>query len=65
MNAEPATLVTDARPALLGLSPAEIADRLADAPFPAYRAKQVAQWIYGKRADSFDAMSNLGRADRE
>ncbi|MDE5559139.1 MAG: radical SAM protein, partial [Bacteroidales bacterium] len=55
----------NAEPALLGLSPAEIAGLLTDAPFPAYRAKQVAQWIYGKRADSFDAMSNLGRADRD
>jgi len=30
-----------------------------------YRAKQVAEWLYSKRATSFDEMSNLGAGLRE
>lgn len=29
-----------------------------------YRATQVFQWIYSKRVDSFDAMTNLAKALR-
>lgn len=52
------------RPVLLGKTPAEIAALLADAPFPAYRTKQIVQWIYAKKAGSFEAMSNLSHQDR-
>lgn len=55
---------TSDRPVLLGMLPSEIAAALTHAPFPAYRFKQIAQWIYQKRAASFEAMSNLGRQDR-
>lgn len=32
---------------------------------PAYRAKQIAGWLYAKRADAFAAMTNLPHAVRE
>lgn len=64
MNADRSKPAGETRPVLLGLSPAEIAGLLAEAPFPAYRAKQVVQWIYAQKAASFDAMSNLSLADR-
>jgi 23S rRNA (adenine2503-C2)-methyltransferase len=31
---------------------------------PAYRAKQIAEWLYAKRAESFDAMTNLPQSVR-
>ena len=31
---------------------------------PAYRAKQVLQWLYAKRAKSFEGMTNLSAALR-
>jgi len=37
----------------------EVGERLRALGQPAYRAKQVAQWIYGKRAKSFAEMSDL------
>ncbi len=41
------------------LSLPEVEARLAACGQPAYRAKQVFQWIYGKRAKSFSSMSDL------
>ena len=32
---------------------------------PAYRAKQILEWVYAKRAGTFDAMANLPKALRE
>ena len=43
----------------------ELQERLAALDQPAYRAKQVAQWIYGKRAKSFAGMSDLPAALRQ
>ena len=43
----------------------ELAARLIALGQPAYRAKQVMQWLYGKRAQSFAAMSDLPAALRE
>jgi 23S rRNA (adenine2503-C2)-methyltransferase len=43
----------------------ELQERLAALGQPAYRAKQVAQWIYGKRAKSFAGMSDLPAALRQ
>lgn len=44
---------------LKSLTVDELSDRLAARGQPAYRASQVAQWVYGKRATSFGEMSNL------
>ena len=46
-------------PDLLDLSPAELRDLLAGLGQPRYRADQVFDWVYSKRAPSFDDMTNL------
>lgn len=46
------------------LSLADLAERLGAMGQPAFRAKQIAQWIYEKRARDFSAMSNLPAALR-
>jgi 23S rRNA (adenine2503-C2)-methyltransferase len=38
---------------------------LADLGQPGYRAKQICEWLYGKRAASFDQMTNLPRNLRD
>ncbi|MEO7318701.1 MAG: 23S rRNA (adenine(2503)-C(2))-methyltransferase RlmN [Chthoniobacteraceae bacterium] len=42
----------------------DLGARLAALGQPAYRAKQVAEWIYDKRVKAFDGMSNLPAALR-
>jgi hypothetical protein len=44
---------------LLDLDTAQLEALLASLGAPAYRAKQVQQWIYNKYAASFDEMANL------
>ena len=48
-----------ARPSIKSLTLEGIGAVLSSAGQPAYRAQQVAQWLYGKRATSFAAMTNL------
>ena len=45
--------------ALIGLLPEEIAETMASWGEPAYRAKQVVEWAYQRRAKDYDAMTNL------
>ena len=49
---------------VFGLSILELEDRCAAFKIPAYRARQIAEWIYGKSADSFEAMTNLPKSLR-
>ena len=49
---------------LFGLTLAELQDALAPYRVPAYRAGQIAAWLYQKGAASFDAMTNLSKALR-
>ena len=46
-----------------GLKPLQ--DWITAAGFPSYRAKQVMQWIFERRADSFDTMSDVPKRLRE
>src|SRR6478735_4887281 len=46
-------------PLIKSLTLEELGERLRDLGQPAYRAKQVMQWIYGKRVSSFADMSDL------
>jgi 23S rRNA (adenine2503-C2)-methyltransferase len=46
-------------------SPDALADLLASWGEPRFRAKQVADWLYGKRVDSFEAMTNLPKTLRD
>lgn len=50
---------------LLGLSTAELSAWLADRGHPAYRARQIWQWVYQRRAADFSQMSDLPRALRD
>ena len=47
------------RPALRGLTQAEIASVVAAAGFPAFRGKQVHHWVHRQCVDSFDEMKNI------
>jgi 23S rRNA (adenine2503-C2)-methyltransferase len=51
-------------PGLLGLSPTDIAAFVAESGEPAFRAKQILEWIYAKRAISIEAMSSLSKSLR-
>ena len=44
---------------IFGLSVPELEERCASLQIPAYRARQIAEWLYKKGADSFEAMTNL------
>lgn len=44
---------------IFGLSVPELEARCISLQIPAYRAMQIADWIYKKGADSFEAMTNL------
>jgi len=50
---------------LLGLNTAELEAALQAMGEPAYRGRQVAQWIYRHGAASFDDMANLGQKLRQ
>ena len=43
------------------MSPSALEEFLKPGEFPAFRARQLLEWIYGKRAQSFDEMTNLPR----
>ncbi len=49
-------------PSLLGMPPSALEEFLAPAGFPAFRARQLLEWIYGKRAQSFEEMTNLPKS---
>lgn len=51
--------------ALTGETLDSLTARLAERGEPAFRAKQILDWLYKKRARSWDAMTNLGRPLRE
>lgn len=47
------------------LSLAEAATAIKELDLPAFRARQIAQWVYGKGVASYDEMTNLSRSLRE
>jgi 23S rRNA (adenine2503-C2)-methyltransferase len=54
-----------ARTDIKSLSRDELARKLAEHRAPAYRADQVLQWVYERRSESFEQMSNLSGALRQ
>src|SRR4029453_16140831 len=58
-------MTTVARTPIRSLTLGELGERLAAAGQPSFRAKQVMEWIYGKRVKSFEAMTNLPAALRK
>jgi 23S rRNA (adenine2503-C2)-methyltransferase len=53
------------KPNIKDLSFQELAAFLCERKQPAYRAKQIRQWLFQKRATAFDEMTNLSRTLRE
>jgi len=51
-------------PALLGLSPPELAHITSAHGLPKFAASQLCDWLYKKFARSFDEMSNISKAGR-
>ncbi|MEM8867448.1 MAG: 23S rRNA (adenine(2503)-C(2))-methyltransferase RlmN [Verrucomicrobiota bacterium] len=56
---------TPEKPSLFGETLESLTAQSKDAGFPAFRAKQVMDWLYKKRIDSWDAMTNLPKNFRE
>jgi 23S rRNA (adenine2503-C2)-methyltransferase len=54
-----------AKPLIKSLTLDEVSERLKVLGQPNYRAKQVSQWIYGKRVKSFAEMSDLPASLRQ
>jgi 23S rRNA (adenine2503-C2)-methyltransferase len=50
---------------LLGKTPEELKAVALAAGLPPFAGKQLAQWMYEKRAKSFDEMTNISKAGRE
>jgi 23S rRNA (adenine2503-C2)-methyltransferase len=50
---------------LYDLTQAELGAKIAEWGLPAFRAKQVWEWLYTHKAATFDAMTNLPKALRE
>ncbi len=57
--------MSDPRPNLKDFSPGALRERLARDGLPAYRADQVAGWLYGRGVEDPRAMTDLDRGLRE
>jgi len=55
---------TPQKPSLFGETLESLKVSVEAAGFPSFRAKQVMEWLYKKRVDQWDAMSNLPKAFR-
>src|SRR5207244_1579867 len=49
---------------ILDLTPEELIERLKALGMPRFRAGQIHEWIFQKRATSFEQMTNLSKLDR-
>lgn len=58
-------MTSESRPLLRDLPPDRLAEPVADAGQPSYRADQLARWLYPDAVFDWDEMSNLPRAFRE
>ncbi|HVS52097.1 MAG TPA: 23S rRNA (adenine(2503)-C(2))-methyltransferase RlmN [Opitutaceae bacterium] len=56
---------TPARPPLTGETLDSLAERLRARGEPAFRAKQILEWLYKKRVRSWDEMTNLSKPLRQ
>ncbi|MBO4467297.1 MAG: radical SAM protein, partial [Bacteroidales bacterium] len=50
---------------LAGKTPEELKHIALQEGLPGFAGKQIAQWLYGKRASTLDQMTNLSKAARE
>ena len=56
---------TPQKPSLFGETLETLTDAVKEAGFPGFRAKQLMDWLYKKRVESWDAMTNLPKNFRE
>ena len=50
---------------ILDLPPEELSAQLTALGMPKFRAKQIHEWIFQKRATSFDQMTNISLPERK
>lgn len=60
----PIVKFTPEKPSLFGETLESLQTRVEAAGFQQFRAKQVMEWLYKKRVDTWDAMSNLPKSFR-
>jgi 23S rRNA (adenine2503-C2)-methyltransferase len=65
MPETPTSKRTAPLPALPGQSPDDLSAWLAEQGEPAFRAKQILDWVWKKKVSSFEGMTNLPAALRE
>mgnify|MGYP002855972696 CR=1 FL=1 len=53
------------RETLLGKTPAQLKEAALKVGLPSFAGKQLAGWLYGHRARSFEDMTNISKAGRE
>jgi 23S rRNA (adenine2503-C2)-methyltransferase len=61
----PLDVIQTAKVPLFGLSPQVLVSQLTELGWPAFRAKQVLDWVYKKGVADPERMSNLSKADRQ
>lgn len=49
---------------LIGMTLRELEDVAREGGMPRFVGRQLAEWIYGKRADTFEAMSNISKKNK-
>lgn len=54
-----------AQPSLIGMTLGELKQTVANLGLPAFVGKQLAEWLYQKRAKSFDEMTNISKRNRQ
>lgn len=57
-------VMTETKEHLLSLSLEELTERVLALGMPKFRAAQIMEWVYQKRAASFEEMTNLSKGDR-
>lgn len=50
---------------ILGMTTAELQEKILELGMPKFTAKQIVQWVYQKGATSFDEMTNISKRHRE
>lgn len=53
------------KPSLIGMNLAELQDVAYKGGMPRFVGKQLAEWIYGKRVESFEEMANISKRNKE
>ena len=59
------SIATDDRPHLLDLTNEQLLDWLQQHGHPAFRLKQILGWVFERRAESFEAMTDLSKSLRQ